>query len=207
MTSRPPSRRGRTFGSGPVAVSRRGLLAGAALVAAALAGCSSGGSSPSGTSAQGQGQLPDYLRRVATGAVHQTLDASAASPAVASQGDPVRVRLTSGSVLARVTGPALGASTGRGQSLRTACTWTVELSQATGAVPVDVGRFVVSDTGANAYHPVLPPGAAPPPARVPPGATLRFQLQTVMPNGEALLRWAPDSDSILASWDFAVEKD
>jgi hypothetical protein len=34
-----------------------------------------------------------------------------------------------------------------------------------------------------------------------------FELRAVMPTGEGLMRWAPDAQQIVASWDFVVEND
>ena len=39
------------------------------------------------------------------------------------------------------------------------------------------------------------------------GHDLTFQIRSVMPVGEGLLRWAPDGDHIVAKWDYQVEND
>lgn len=195
MHRHPSCRRGRASGSGPA-----GAFAAVAVVG--LTACAAGsGAGP------GKGSIPAFLGTASAGPVHQTLDGSAQHPALVSQGDAVRVHLRSVTLQARVTGPALGEASGAGASLRTHCTWTVELSQATAPVPLDLARFVISDTGARPYRPILAPGDRSVPSTLAPGATLRFHLQATLPNGEALLRWAPEDDSIPASWDFAVEND
>ena len=192
MHQRDQWRRGRAFGSGPAVV---------------LAGCLLSGCTAPASPQPGQGSTPAFLREVSAPPDHQTSDGSAEHPAIVSQGDAVRVHLRAAVLQARVTGPATGPATGAGHTLRTRCTWTVELTQATAPVPLDLTRFLISDTGAHAYHPVLAAGDPPLPRSLLPGSTLRFHLQATLPNGEAILRWAPQDDTIPASWDFTVEND
>ncbi len=40
-----------------------------------------------------------------------------------------------------------------------------------------------------------------------PGQSLTFQIRSLMPVGEGLLRWAPDGDHVIAKWDYQVEND
>ncbi len=195
MHRHPSCRRGRAFGSGPA-----GAFAAVAVVG--LTACAAGsGAGP------GKGSIPAFLGTASAGPVHQTLDGSAEHPALVSQGDAVRVHLRSAVLQARLTGPTLGEASGAGESLRTRCTWTVELTQATAPVPLDLSRFVISDTGGHPHRPMLATGDPPLPPSLAPGSTLRFHLQATLANGEALMRWAPEDDTIPASWDFAVEND
>jgi len=192
MQNRSSWTRGRTIGSAPAA----------ALAVSLLGACAAGGSTQ-----PGRGSAPAFLSAASLPPDHRTSDGSALHPALVSQGDAVRVHLRSAVLQARVTGPTLGEASGAGGSLRTRCTWTVELTQATAPVPLDLSRFVISDTGGHPHRPMLATGDPPLPRSLAPGSTLRFHLQATLANGEALMRWAPEDDTIPASWDFAVEND
>jgi hypothetical protein len=173
-----------------------------ALTAATLTGCGSKAAAPTA-----YGGLPSYLPTT-TILPDGVLSASEARPALTSQGDGVRVQEATGaSVLVTVTGPDVPGEGLPYQTAATTCTWTVTLTAATATVPIVIADFTGLDHLGTVYHPALVPGEASPPPSVGPGQTVTFQLRSVMQTGEGLIRWAPNSDKVLASWDFTVETD
>jgi hypothetical protein len=135
------------------------------------------------------------------------LTGSAASPAVTSQGDSVKVALAKGSVHVVVVGPQVPGNGFRDPPKHTTCTWTITLSGGDVPVPLDTAQFTTTDHLGNIYRPTLVKGGPKPPTVLQPGAKTTFELRTVMIVGEGLLRWAPDTHKVLASWDFTVEND
>ena len=165
-----------------------------------IAGCS-------GSSASGKyGTLPSFLPSSSI-QPDSVLTGTAARPALTSEGDTVRVVLPHGSVLAKVTGPAVPGEGLPHAAETTTCTWTVELSDARGTVAVRVADFTALDHLGGLSHPHVLAGTPGPPSVLKPGRTARFTLRAVMRTGEGLVRWAPGSAHILSSWDFTVEID
>ena len=117
------------------------------------------------------------------------------------------VQLTGGSLMAQVSGPAVPGEGLPEQTPATTCTFTVTLSHASTRLPLSAGQFNTLDHLGAIYHLSAVPDEPAPPASISPGQTLTFQLRTVMPVGEGLMRFAPDGTHILASWDFVVEND
>jgi hypothetical protein len=181
----------------------------AVLLGAAVSACgghSSGASAPSAPEPS-YGGLPSFLPSDAVQADAELIG-SAASPAVTSQGDSVKVTLPAGgTVHVVVTGPEVPGNGFPDPPEHTTCTWTVTLSGASSPVPLAVDQFSATDHLGNVYRPALVKGEPVPPAVVKPGATVKFELRTVMVVGEGLMRWAPDTHKVLASWDFTVEND
>ena len=128
-------------------------------------------------------------------------------PALTSNGDAVLARTARGSVLITVAGPQVPGGGLPVQKESATCTWTVTMSAGHGYVPVSAADFTVVDHLGAVSHPRTVARPSPPPAVLRAGTTLRFQLRTVMRTGQGLIRWAPGSAHILASWDFTVETD
>jgi hypothetical protein len=173
-----------------------------AVVSLALAGVLSG----CGSSDDKYGSTPSFLPKSEIKA-DSVLTGTANRPALTSNGDGVLARLSGGSVLVTVTGPDVPGEGLPTQKETTTCTWTVTMSSAQGRVPVSLAAFTALDHLGGVSHPVVAPGTPGPPAVVPAGATVRFSIRSVMRTGEGLIRWAPESHHILASWDFTVEND
>ena len=185
----------------PVGSGRRGWravvgLITIALVSAVLSGCSH---------EEKYGTLPTYLPS-STIRPDSVLTGSAAKPALTTQGDAVLVELTGGSVEATVSGPVVPGEGLPYQAEATTCTWTITLTKASVAVPIDLADFSTIDQFGTVYHPTILMGAETPPSGLAIGATASFKVQVVMRVGEGLMRWAPGND-LLASWDFEVEND
>jgi hypothetical protein len=190
---------------------RRGAIrAGVGLCALAigLAGCSSSGAAdPSASSVeQSYGSLPTYLPSSAI-IPDSILTGTADRPALTTEGDAVDVAVGSASVQATVSGPVVPGEGLPKQQEATTCTWTVTLSRATTTMPIDIADFTSLDHLGAVYKVAAVPGQPRIPRSIAPGQTRRFELRAVMPTGEGLMRWAPDGDKILASWDFEVETD
>lgn len=194
--------RGRAFGPGPVAVSL-------VLAAVALGGCSSAhGSAAAAPKKTAFGGFPSFLPKdtVGSGALHNVVDATVASPDLATQGDTVKVHLSQGTVLATVSGPEVPNEGLPLQSPISPCTWTVTLADPSAAIPVDPASFVPIDDENQPYKVSLVSGSTPP-ATLAAGATTTFKIRTSMKVGEGLLRWVPDGKHSPVEWDFVVEDD
>jgi len=171
-------------------------------VSMSLAGCHSA-PAPQET----YGGWPTFLPSP-TQAVNQTLTGSQDSPALISQGGTVLAELPDGgTVLVTITGPEVP-----GQGLpepppTTTCTWTVVFSDGTVDVALDLADFAAQDSSGVVYRPQFVPGRATPPASLPAGQSVSFELRTIMPTGEGAIQWAPDGKTPVATWDFIVEND
>lgn len=177
-----------------------------ATAAAALSCVMAGGLCGCGSSGDKYGTTPSFLPTSEITA-DSVLTGTPERPALTSNGDGVLVKTASGSVLISVAGPQVPGEGLPVEKESTTCTWTVTMSAAHGRVPVSVADFTTLDQRGAISHPRVAPGSRRPPATLQPGSTLRFQLRTVMRTGEGLIRWAPDSTHIVASWDFTVETD
>ena len=112
--------------------------------------------------------------------------------------------LPRGRTLATVTGPVVPPFVSPPPPAVTA-TFTVALGRTTGAVPVRLADFSVTDQLGRTYH-LTPTAGEKLPASLPArGAS--FRLSTVMPTGEGRLHWAPGGGAPVVSWDFIVEND
>jgi hypothetical protein len=187
-------------GAGPRARRRTAFL-GAGVALLLIAGCSS-----SSKSAAGYGTLPSFLPK-ASFQPDSVLTGTAAKPALTTEGDGVLVQTATGSMLMTVSGPEVPGEGLPYQTDATTCTWTITISGATATMPITVADFSTIDHLGVIYHPMLVAGQPVPPASIEPGQTVTFELRAVMAVGEGLMRWAPDSTKILASWDFVVETD
>lgn len=198
------------IGTGGASIGTRGVPIGrrraAVATAAAAVSFAVVGLSGCGSSGDSYGTTPSFLPTSEIKA-DSVLTGTADRPALTSNGDAVLVKLVGGSVLVTVAGPAVPGQGLPVQKENTTCTWTVTMSAARGRVPVAVADFTAIDQLGGVSHPRVPAGTRRPPAVLAPGATVRFKLRTVMRTGEGLIRWAPGSPHILASWDFTVETD
>jgi hypothetical protein len=139
--------------------------------------------------------------------VDKTLVGTVAHPALTVEGDFVEARAAKFSALAVINGPLVPGEGLPFQASSTTCTWTISLSHVEGRVPISVADFDSIDHNGTVYKPYLVPGQPKLPAVLRPGHSLTFQIRSVMPVGEGLLRWAPDGDHIIAKWDYQVEND
>ena len=181
---------------------------------AAVAGCGSGSGSGAGATkaaaarATPLGSYPSFLP---ASTLHQPTDSvltgTAQRPALANEGDAVRVKTSGFSVLVTVTGPQVPGEGLPFQASADTCTWVVTLSGATGTVPLSPADFTTIDDQDNVYKPAFVPGRPKPPTVLKPGQKVSFELRAVEATGEGLMRWAPDGHDIVAKWDFVVEND
>jgi hypothetical protein len=74
-------------------------------------------------------------------------------------------------------------------------------------ITIETADFWTMDHLGAIYRPTLVAGQPIPPAVLPPGAQVTFELRAVMVVGEGLMRWAPDGSHVVAQWDFVVEND
>ena len=139
--------------------------------------------------------------------VDRILVGTVAHPALTVEGDFVRVRADKFSALAVMNGPVVPGEGLPVQQRSTTCTWTISLSHVTGRVPLSVTDFDSIDHDGTVYKPYLVPGQPKLPSILLPGHSLTFQIRSLMPVGEGLLRWAPDGDHVIAKWDYQVEND
>ncbi|MDD7385292.1 MAG: hypothetical protein SPI12_00200 [Actinomycetaceae bacterium] len=144
----------------------------------------------------------DYVRPA------QQLVASPLKPTLANQGETVKVQLSdTDSVKVSVTGPEHAPNSDPDvESLLS--WWTIEMSDATAQIPLSVAEFNIQDRtgGIHTFAPRSKDMTAMP-ASVKPGQTIRFQLQTPIPPGDGMVRWAPDAQHVIAAWDYIGEFD
>lgn len=181
---------------------RRGALALIALVTAAVSGCTTASPVPEPS----YGTLPTFLPSDA-GNTDTVLIGTAATPALASQGDAVDVRLAANSVFATVTGPQVPGQGLPHEVPAPICTWTVTLVSPKADLPISIADFTTLDHLGAVGHPALVPGQPAPPAVLGKGKSTTFELRSVMTAGEGLMRWSPGGPPIVASWDFEIEND
>lgn len=209
MTISSTERGNRAFGLG----SRAGRLLWAA-VALALATAAvvyfAGGhkaQAAKSASAQKYGGLPAWLPK---SPIPDTsiVQASAAHPKLAVEGDTVSVHLAGGQVLATAVGPQVPEEGGFPVPATTACSFTITFARASGVVPLRTAAFATVDEYGHLHrlHAAGTNGGRFP-AQVNPGQTVTIVLRAVLPTGSGTLMWAPGSGKPIVSWAFAVEID
>jgi hypothetical protein len=175
-----------------------------------LAACTSSNAAPprsSGASTEAAyGSLPTFLPSTSL-QPDSVLTGSVTKPALTSEGDAVVVHSGTGSVVVTVSGPDVPGEGLPYQSPATTCTFHVTFASATTATPISIAAFNAIDHLGEVYQMTTVPAQPPIPASVAPGQSVTFELRAVMPTGEGLMRWAPDAQQIVASWDFVVEND
>ena len=183
----------------------------AVLVAAAVGGGSAHRAEKGGRSHKTDNGLVGYPSFLPKNTLHVHSDVvlvgTADRPALTSEGDAVKVVTRHWSALVVVRGPEVPGEGLPYQAPATTCTWTVEISDATGTVPISVSDFDSIDDHGNVYHPYLVPGQAAPPRVLRRGQRVTFELRAGEAVGEGLMRWAPIGGRIVAKWDFVVEND
>ena len=186
-------------------------LAVGVLAVAVLAGCSA---APANTSRAAPSPrvtfagFPSFLPKdtVDGSALHTVVTASSNNPALASQGDSVRVSLAGGSVLATVTGPEVPNEGLPTQAPTSPATFLLTFSQARGVVPLAASAFKAIDDEGRVYTLTAPSGSSVP-ATVRAGQTVSFKLFANVATGEGRLRWIPSGHLAPVEWDYVVEDD
>jgi hypothetical protein len=153
------------------------------------------------------GTLPSWLPKVNV-PVGRVVEASAAHPWLAVQGDTVRVELTHGQVMVTTAGPRVPEIGQVPVPSTTLCTFSVTFTAASGAVPMNPRAFTIKDEFGNYHYPhITVAGGGAVPADVLSGKTVTLSMSEVLPTGEGQLRWAPEGRRPIVSWDFDVEID
>jgi hypothetical protein len=194
----------------------RPALPGRALALAAalamVAGCSAGSHTRHLTGAQ---KLADHYGGYASYLPKDTLNpnddgtltGTSKRPALASEGESVKVETARWSVLMTISGPVVPGEGLPFQAGATTCTWTVTVSGASRPVPISASAFTSIDHLGEVYKTHFVPGQPRPPKVLAPGQKTTFELRAVETVGEGLMRWSPYGHIIDASWDFEVEND
>lgn len=182
------------------------MLVAALATAAALLGSSGGGQAASASSGT-YGQIPSWLPTPKV-AVNRVVQASAAHPWVAIEGDTVAVKLAHGRVLVTTVGPVVPEEGHFPVPATSPCTFTVTFTAASGSVPISARAFTIIDELSHLHRPrVTADGGGAPPRFVTAGRTLTLAVYGVLPTGGGALRWAPQGAKPIVSWDFDVEID
>jgi hypothetical protein len=154
------------------------------------------------------GGIPSWLPRAKV-AVGRVVQASAAHPWLAIEGDTVAVRLARGRASATAVGPTVPQQRRFPVPSSSPCTFTVSFAAASGSVPLRARDFSVLDELGRIHRDLrvrmLGGGALP--SSVAPGRATTITLYAVLPTGNGRLRWAPQGVAPIASWDFDVEID
>ncbi len=205
-----PPRVRRVSGPGARAASRpRAWLGVAGAIGAALA-VSAGIylALPGGQPASARyGGLPSWLPTQSL-PVGRVVQASAAHPWLAIEGDTVQVRLAAGQVLATAVGPEVPEEGQFPVPATTPCTFTITFTRAYGTVPLSQAAFTIIDEQGHLHRPhVTEQGGGSLPGVVKPGQTVTLIVAGVLPTGAGQLRWTPQGTKPIVSWDFDVEID
>ena len=153
------------------------------------------------------GGVPSWLP-TPTVSVGRVVQASAAHPWLAIEGDSVRVQLARGQVLATAVGPQVPEEGQFPVPATTPCTFTITFVNASGAVPLSQAAFTIRDEQGNLHRPaVTVAGGGPLPADISPGQKVTLIVKAVLPTGAGDLRWSPEGGQPIVSWDFDVEID
>lgn len=160
-----------------------------------------------GHRSQGYGGFPSFLPSdtVQAGSAHQVVDASATDPVLATQGDTVRVHLTTGTALVTATGPDVPVTGQAHRAPTSPATWHLVVTTVAGAVTVLPDQFQAVDSqgGIHALRALQKPQTT-----VPAGSATRFDLfSDAFPTGQGRLRWIPNGHLAPVEWDFVVETD
>ncbi len=208
MRTGAPQGGGRVFGLGSRRA-RRLAVAGLAAAGLVVAFAVSAGAllARSGGSPARYGDLPSWLPK-STVPVGRVVQASAAHPWLAAEGDMVSVHLAGGQVLATAVGPVVPEEGQFPVPPTSQCTFTITFTRASGRVPVSPAAFTILDELGHLHHPrVAAQDGGLPPAEVAPGRTVTLTVKDVLPTGNGQLRWAPQGAKPIVSWDFDVEID
>ena len=139
--------------------------------------------------------------------VDAVMTGTIARPALQVEGLPVEVKTNHFDVRVIVSGPVVPGEGLPVQPTATTCTWTVTMSDATGAVPIAVADFHSVDHLGSVFVMGLVPGEHVPPRVIEPGQTVTFRLRAYELVGEGMMQWAPDHEHVVADWDYTVEND
>lgn len=154
------------------------------------------------------GGLPAYLSNKQAAPANQVLSATAAHPAIAIQGNSVRLHLLRGSVLATAVGPDVPTRIQGTADQHTPASWDLTFANVAGTVPISSSLFTITDEQGMLLRPrVSVVGGGPVPKNAPAGRPLTLRLTTVVSIGDGKLRYAPEGGPWLAEWDFDVETD
>jgi hypothetical protein len=196
---------GRAFGLGPRSAFAAAVVA--IVVVGVAAGLFLGRPYPAPASTGHYGGLPSWLPK-ATIPVNRVVTATAAHPALAIQGDTVRVDLPGGQVLATVVGPAVPEEGQFPVPQTSKCTFTVTFTGATARIRLIPAAFTSIDEEGHVHGlRVTAQGGGSPARDVAPGQTVTLIMKAVLPTGDGQLRWMPTGSVAIASWDFDVEID
>ena len=182
------------------------VVAVAATVAAYRASARPAPASASSPAAK-YGGLPSWLP-TPTVPVGRIVQASAAHPRLAIEGDTVSVDLSHGRVMATAVGPEVPEEGQFPVPATSPCSFTVTFARVSGVIPVKPAAFTILDELGQLHHPrVTAPGGGAPPGQINPGQTVTLVVQDVLPTGSGTLQWAPQTAKPVVSWDFDVEID
>lgn len=153
------------------------------------------------------GGLPSWLPKAKV-SVGRLVDASAAHPWRAIEGDEVSVLVGNGRVLATTVGPDVPENGEFPVPATSPCTFTVTLKGVAGDVPLAPRAFTILDELGHLHRPQVTAsdgGAVPTEIRV--GRTVTLTVHDVLPTGGGRVRWSPGGTTPIVSWDFDVEID
>lgn len=140
--------------------------------------------------------------------VDRVVTATLSHPALAIQGDTVRLVLGTGSALATGVGPDVPYRIQGTSALHTPATFDVTFAGVNGRVPLSASLFTITDEQGEVHHPrisVLGGGRLP--AFVPTGRAFNLVLNSYLPQGNGQLRYSPGGGRWVVAWDFDVETD
>jgi hypothetical protein len=153
------------------------------------------------------GGLPSWLPKAKV-QVNRIVSASPGHPALAIQGDSVRVGLAQGHLLATAVGPETPEQGKFPVPATSLCTFVVTFSSVSGTIPISQRAFAFLDEDGHVRHPrVTALDGGPAPSAITPGRPVSLKVYDVLPTGDGGLTWTPTGDKPAVAWDFDVEID
>lgn len=156
---------------------------------------------------QRYGGIPGFIPK-STLPVNRIVTATVAHPALAIQGDGVRLDSAQGTTIATAVGPEVPDRYQGSFHNSAPVSFDLSFAKVHGTIPIAPSMFVITDELGTILHPRLSvAGGGPVPADVPAGRPFTLVLKTKLPIGTGNVEYAPTGGHWLAEWNFDVETD
>jgi hypothetical protein len=153
------------------------------------------------------GGLPGYLPKSKL-RTDRTVIARSGHPALAIEGDAVRIVLPHGRTLATVVGPAVPDKDQGSFHNTVAVSFDATFADVHGTVPLAASAFTITDELGAVHRPrITVLGGGPRPQHARRGRPVTLVFHVTLPIGNGRVRYRPAGRHAVASWDFDSETD